>query len=114
MITLYGIPNCDTCRKARKWLDGKGIAHAFHDFRKDGLARETVEAWTAELGLEVLVNRRGTTWRKLSDDEKARLDSAPADLLVENPTLLKRPVIDLRERRLVGFDAAVQSALDAF
>lgn len=114
MITLYGIPNCDTCRKARKWLDGKGIAHAFHDFRKDGLTRETIEAWTAELGLEVLVNRRGTTWRKLSDDEKARLDSAPADLLVENPTLLKRPVIDLGERRLVGFDAAAQSALDAF
>lgn len=113
MITLYGIPNCDTCKKARKWLTERGIEHAFHDFRKDGLTRETVAGWTAELGLDVVVNRRGTTWRKLSDDDKARLDGAPTDLLVENPTLLKRPVIDLGERRLVGFDAAVQSALEA-
>jgi arsenate reductase len=113
MITLYGIPNCDTCRKARKWLDGKGIAHRFHDFRKDGLDTATVEAWAAELGLEVLVNRRGTTWRGLAEADKARLDSAPAALLTEAPTLLKRPVIDLGERRLVGFDAAVQAALEA-
>ena len=113
MITLYGIPNCDTCKKARKWLTERGIEHAFHDFRKDGLTRETVAAWTDELGLDVVVNRRGTTWRKLSDDKKARLESEAPALLEENPTLLKRPVIDLGERRLVGFDAAVQSALEA-
>ncbi len=111
MITLYGIPNCDTCRKARKWLDGKGIAHRFHDFRKDGLDADLLAAWIEELGIETLVNRRGTTWRTLSDADKSRLDTAPLDLLTENPTLLKRPVIDLGERRRVGFDEAVQAAL---
>lgn len=113
MITLYGIPNCDTCRKARKWLDAAGIEHRFHDFREDGLEAGPLEAWSAELGLDKLVNRRGTTWRKLADDQKARLDTEPTALLVENPTLLKRPVIDLGERRLVGFDASVTSVLEA-
>ena len=113
MITLHGIPNCDTCRKARKWLDAAGVDHEFHDFRKDGLEAGAVAAWSAELGLDKLVNRRGTTWRNLTDDQKARLETAPTDLLVENPTLLKRPVIDLGDRRLVGFDASVTSALEA-
>jgi arsenate reductase (glutaredoxin) len=113
MITLYGIPNCDTCRKARKWLDAAGIQHRFYDFRKDGLTAEVVAAWSAEVGLEKLVNRRGTTWRALADDQKARLETAPTALLVENPTLLKRPVIDLGDRRLVGFDASVTAALEA-
>ena len=113
MITLYGIPNCDTCRKVRKWLDAAGIDHRFHDFRKDGLDAATVASWSAELGLDKLVNRRGTTWRNLADDQKARLETTPTDLLVENPTLLKRPVIDLGERRLVGFDASVTAALEA-
>jgi arsenate reductase (glutaredoxin) len=113
MITLYGIPNCDTCRKARKWLDAAGIEHRFHDFRKDGLDAGPVADWSTELGLDKLVNRRGTTWRKLDDDQKARLDTDSTALLLENPTLLKRPVVDLGERRLVGFDAAVISALEA-
>jgi arsenate reductase (glutaredoxin) len=113
MITLYGIPNCDTCRKARKWLDAEGVAHTFHDFRKDGLDAEPVAAWSEELGLDTLVNRRGTTWRHLSEDQKARLDTEPTALLVENPTLLKRPVVDLGDRRLVGFDASVISTLEA-
>jgi arsenate reductase (glutaredoxin) len=113
MITLYGIPNCDTCRKARKWLNAAGIEHRFHDFRKDGLEAGAVAAWSVELGLDMLVNRRGTTWRKLADNQKARLDTEPTQLLVETPTLLKRPVIDLGDRRLVGFEASVISTLEA-
>jgi arsenate reductase len=114
MITVYGIANCDTCRKARKWLDQAGIAHRFHDFRKDGLEAGPVEAWSDEIGLEKLVNRRGTTWRSLPDEQKDRLEAGDATaLMVENPTLLKRPVIDLGDRRLVGFDAAVTTALQA-
>lgn len=113
MITIYGIPNCDTCRKARKWLDQAGIEHRFHDFRKNGLSADQVAAWAGEIGLDVLVNRRGTTWRALSDDQKARLDGDDAAaLLEENPTLLKRPVIDLGDRRLVGFGASVVSVLE--
>ena len=113
MITLYGIPNCDTCRKARKWLNAAGIGHRFHDFRKDGLEAGAVAAWSVELGLDMLVNRRGTTWRKLADNQKARLNTEPTQLLLETPTLLKRPVIDLGDRRLVGFEASVISALEA-
>ena len=113
MITLYGIPNCDTCRKARKWLNAAGIEHRFHDFRKDGLEAGAVAAWSVELGLDMLVNRRGTTWRKLADNQKARLDSEPTRLLLEIPTLLKRPVIDLGDRRLVGFESSVISTLEA-
>ena len=113
MITLYGIPNCDNCRKARKWLNAAGIEHRFRDFRKDGLDAGQIEAWSSELGLDKLVNRRGTTWRNLADDQKSRLDTEATKLLVENPTLLKRPVIDLGERRLVGFDPTVNSILEA-
>jgi arsenate reductase len=114
MISVYGIANCDTCRKARKWLEQTGIAHRFHDFRKDGLEAGSVGAWSDEIGLEKLVNRRGTTWRGLPDEQKIRLEAGDATaLIVENPTLLKRPVIDLGDRRLVGFDAAVIAALQA-
>ncbi|MBT5265236.1 MAG: ArsC family reductase [Rhodospirillaceae bacterium] len=114
MITLYGIPNCDTVKKARKWLEARGVEHRFHDFRKDGLEPKTVAAWVGEIGLERLVNRRGTTWRKLDGATRDGLDdaSAPA-LLCENPTLIKRPVIDLGEARLVGFDKSVQAELEA-
>lgn len=112
MITLYGIRNCDTCRKARKWLDGAGIAHRFHDFRADGLTPETVAGWIAELGGDVLVNRRGTTWRKLTESERGRAtgDGAAA-LIAANPTLIKRPVFDLGDRRMVGFSDRTRAAL---
>lgn len=113
MITVYGISNCDTCRKARRWLDERGAEYRFHDFRKDGLERAAVEAWLAELGADVLVNRRGTTWRQLPEDDRAKLDGAAADLLLAHPTLIKRPVIDLGDTRLVGFAAAQTEALEA-
>ncbi len=113
MITVYGIPNCDTCRKARRWLDERGADYRFHDFRKDGLDRATVAAWLAELGADVLVNRRGTTWRQLPEDDRAKLETNAADLLVAHPTLIKRPVFDLGDSRQVGFAAAQVAALEA-
>ena len=113
MITVYGIANCDTCRKARRWLDDRGADYRFHDFRKDGLERATVAAWLGELGPDVLVNRRGTTWRQLPEDDRAKLESNAADLLVAHPTLIKRPVIDLGNTRQVGFAAAQVTALEA-
>ncbi len=112
MLIVYGIPNCDTCRKARKWLDGQGIAHRFHDLRADGLPAELLAAWIAELGWEALLNRRGTTWRKLPEDDKRRVDEAGAGSLMQHhPTLIKRPVFDLGDRRLVGFGEAERDAL---
>ena len=74
MITLYGIPNCDTIRKARRWLDERGVDYRFHDFRKDGLERDQLQAWVDELGWETLLNKRGLMWRRLPEEKKADLD----------------------------------------
>ena len=112
MITIYGIKNCDTCAKARKWLTAEGIEHRFHDFRVDGLDQETVAGWAAELGWEVLLNRRGTTWRKLPDAEREDVDgNSAAKLMTDNPTLIKRPVFDLGPSRVVGFTDDTRAAL---
>lgn len=112
MITLYGIPNCDTVSKARKWLDAEGIAYRFHDFRKDGADEAQIAAWADELGWEVLLNRRGTTWRKLPDADKDGIDAAFAvRLMVAYPAMIKRPVFDLGARRLVGFKPETQEEL---
>ena len=112
LITVYGLKNCDTCRKALKWLTAEGIAHEFHDLRADGLEPALVDAWVGELGWEVLVNTRGTTWRGLDDAAKAGLDAnKAATLIVEHPALMKRPVFDLGTRRLVGFKDAEMAAL---
>lgn len=113
MITVYGISNCDTCRKALKWLKERGVEHRFHDLRKDGLDRARVEKWLDAVGPEVLVNKRGTTWRKLDDATKDNLSAktAPA-LLVENPTLIKRPVFELGDGYIVGFAKAHVAELE--
>lgn len=109
MITLYGIKNCDTCAKARKWLDAEGIAHRFFDVRRDGLDAEIVTTWATALGWESLINRRGTTWRNLSDAHKACFAdeagnaAARIALALANPTLVKRPVFDLGGELQVGF-----------
>lgn len=109
MITLYGIKNCDSCRKARKWLDAEGVAHRFHDVRSDGLEPDIIAAWAAALGWETLINRRGATWRKLPDSDKALFSNnaidaaAPAALAQANPTLFKRPLFDLGGDFTVGF-----------
>lgn len=107
MTTLYGIANCDTVKKARKWLDAAGVAYNFHDFRQDGLDAAQVRAWIDELGWEAIVNRRSTTWRGLGDDVQAGMDaSAAVTEIVRAPTLVKRPVLDTGKERHVGFSAA--------
>ena len=103
--TLYGIPNCDTVKKARAWLAANGHDVAFHDFKKQGLERATVAAWLDVLDWEVLVNRKGTTWRKLSDERRgAVVDKASAlDLMLEAPSVIKRPVLAGAGAPNVGF-----------
>jgi arsenate reductase (glutaredoxin) len=95
MITLYGIPNCDTVKKSRAWFDDQGIGYQFHDFKKQGVPDNAVDAWIAALGWEVLVNKKGTTWRKLSAAEQAAvLDAATAKaLMLAQPSVIKRPVV---------------------
>jgi arsenate reductase len=106
MITLYGIRNCDTVRKARTSLDARGIAYDFHDYKIAGIDEGRLRAWAAELGWERLLNRSGTTFRKLPDADKAGLDADKAiALMLAEPSMIRRPVLDLGERRLFGFDA---------
>jgi len=107
MISLYGIPNCDTVRKARRWLDTQGIAYRFHDFRKDGLEEHRLRAWVSELGWETLLNRSGTTWRSAPDAVKAGLNAETAiAFMLQAPAAIKRPVLDIGEQRVVGFSEA--------
>jgi len=104
-ITIYGIPNCDTMKKARAWLDSQGIAYDFHDYKKSGIERAKLEAWSKKAGWETLLNRAGTTFRKLSDSDKQGLTESKAmKLMLEQPSLIKRPVLELpRGKVLVGF-----------
>ncbi len=103
-ITLYGIPNCDTVKKARAWLDGAGVAYAFHDYKKAGIDAVTLRGWAGEVGWEVLLNRAGTTFKKLPDADKAGLDADKAiALMVAQPSMIKRPVVTGAGALLVGF-----------
>ncbi|MES1983796.1 MAG: ArsC family reductase [Pseudomonadota bacterium] len=103
-ITMYGIKNCDTIKKARTWLDSNGIAFAFHDYKASGIDAATVRRWVDEHGWEVILNRAGTTYRALPDADKQGIDADKAvALMVANPSMIKRPVLDLGDRRLVGF-----------
>lgn len=113
--TLYGIPNCDTVKKARVWLAANGHDIAFHDFKKQGLERATVAAWLEQLDWEVLVNRKGTTWRKLSDERRAAVvDKASAlALMLEAPSVIKRPVLAGAGKFSVGFSDDQYRALFA-
>ena len=114
MITVYGIRQCDTCRKALKWLEGQGIEHRFHDFRVDGLDRGKVSEWMASEFAEVLVNRRSTTWRQLSENQRAASGDALVVLLLDNPTLIKRPVFEAGGIVAVGFKPdALQGLLES-
>lgn len=106
MTTLYGIPNCDTVKKARKWLEANDIAYKFHDFRKDGLEKSQVNTWIKALGFEAIINKRSTTWRGLSDEQKNNLDASTAlALALEQPTIIKRPVLAHNDALAVGFKA---------
>ena len=104
-LTLYGIANCDTVKKARRWLADQGLAYRFHDFRKDGLNESLLRSWAAELGWEALLNRRGTTWRQIPPEATAGLDEDRAlRLMLEHPAVIRRPVLDTGRVRLIGFD----------
>ena len=104
MITLYGIKSCDTMKKARSWLDDHDVKYDFHDYKAVGIDRARLERWSKELGWEVLLNKAGTTFRKLPDADKTGLDQRKAvALMLAQPSMIKRPVLDLGGRLLVGF-----------
>ena len=103
-ITIYGIKNCDTMKKARAWLDGHGVAYDFHDYKTAGIAKDKLKQWSDELGWETLLNRAGTTFRKLPDSDKEGLNERKAlALMLAQPSMIKRPVLDLGGKLLVGF-----------
>jgi arsenate reductase len=110
--TLYGIRNCDTMKKAWTWLDSHGVAYDFHDYRKQGIDRATLKAWAGQVGWEVLLNRSGTTFRKLPDADKQGVDEAKAiELMLAQPSMIKRPVLAMDGRLLVGFRPEAYAAL---
>jgi len=104
MITLYGIPNCDTMKKARKWLKDNGKDYEFYDYKKHGVPEKELKTWVKQLGWEILLNKRGTTWRKLDDDTKNAVNEKSAIIIMlENPSIIKRPVLASNKTLLVGF-----------
>lgn len=106
-ITLYGIPNCDTVKKARAWLAAEGVAYAFHDFKKQGVPPERLDRWLGAAGWEKLLNRQGTTWRKLDADEQLRSgnEGGAKALMLSQPSVIKRPVVEWADGQVtVGFD----------
>ncbi len=106
-VTIYGIKNCDTMKKARAWLDGRRIPYVFHDYKSDGIDRSRLEAWARDVGWETLLNRAGTTFRKLSDADKEGLSDRKAiTLMLDQPSMIKRPVLDVAGKLLVGFKPA--------
>jgi len=112
MIVLNGLKSCDTCRKAKAWLASEGIEARFHDVRADGLDVARLEHWIAVLGREVLINRRGTTWRGLGEVERAVDDDAAAvALMLAHPAIIKRPVFEIGDKVLIGFNDDVRAAL---
>lgn len=105
---LYGIKNCDTVKKARAWLDTHRIEYRFHDFRGDGLELKSAQEWLRELGVDALINKRGTTWKQLDDKTRNGLTASnAAALILVHPTLIKRPLLDIGHQRFVGFDEAM-------
>ena len=105
-VTLYGIPNCDTVRKARSWLDARGVAYAFHDYKKSGADPAKLAEWCPVAGWEKVLNRAGTTFRKLPDADKLGLDEAKAvALMAANPSCIKRPIVEHPGGLLVGFSS---------
>jgi len=110
-LTLYGIPNCDTVKKARTWLEVHGHAVAFHDYKKAGIDRDRLSAWIADHGWETVLNTRGTTFRALAEADRLGLDAEKAmALMLAQPSMIKRPVLDLGDRTIVGFTPATYAA----
>ena len=110
-MKLYGIRNCDTVKKARKWLDEHGVDYEFHDFKKDGLSSEKLGQWEQAVGWETLLNKRGTTWRKLPDEVRDTISAQSAhQIMLDNPSIIKRPVVERGDGVSVGFNADDWSA----
>lgn len=115
-ITLYGIPNCDTVKKARTWLNDRGVRYEFHDYKKHGVDEARLKSWVSELGWETVLNRAGTTFKALPDADKADLTPAKAvKLMLSQPSMIKRPMLDLGDRRIAGFKPDIyEAALGGF
>ncbi len=112
MITIYGIKNCDTMKKAFTYLKAKGIEYHFHDYKKDGIDRPHLQEWTTQAGWDVVLNRAGTTFRALPEADKAGLDEARAiDLMLAQPSMIKRPVLDIDGRIITGFKPEIYEAV---
>jgi arsenate reductase len=103
-VTIYGIKNCDTMKKARAWLDAHGVAYAFHDYKTEGIAGDVLQNWVKAVGWEMLLNRTGTTFRKLPDADKTNIDERKAmAMMLAQPSMIKRPVLDRGKELIVGF-----------
>ena len=114
MIRIYGIKSCDSCRKAVSWFREHELEHEFHDLREDGITIQLLESWADRVDWEALLNRRSLTWRRIPDLDKQNLSRAGAlALMLENPTLIKRPVLEADRRMVVGFDAEAYEKLFA-
>jgi len=112
MITLYGIPNCDTMKKARNWLKAHDIDYHFHNYKSDGVPEKELKRWVTQVGWEVLLNTHGMTWRKLDDTAKENVTEKSAiRLMIDNPSVIKRPVLDVNGRITVGFSEDVYKKL---
>lgn len=113
MIKIFGIKNCDTMKKAFKWMEANGLEYTFHDYRKDGISEDMVSEFVDELGIDLVLNTRGTTWRKLPDDQKESLDDAgKVKLLSENEAMIKRPIFQIDGDWAIGFAKKDQAALE--
>ena len=105
MITIYGIPNCDTMKKARRWLEANGMEYTVHDYRKLGVPEKNLRDWVKKAGWETVLNRRGTTWRKLDDEVRNSIDTESAiQIMLDNPSIIKRPVLESGSQLLIGFN----------
>ena len=110
-VTIYGIKNCDTMKKARTWLDDHGVAYAFHDYKAEGIDKASLERWAKDVGWEILLNRAGTTFRKLPDAQRENVTEKKAiALMLEQPSMIKRPVLDVGGKLTVGFKPDVYAA----
>jgi arsenate reductase len=104
MVKIYGIPNCDTMKNARRWLEANGIEYDFHDYKKLGVPEKNLKNWVNQAGWETILNKRGTTWRKLDDEVKDNIDETAAiQLMLDNPSIIKRPILESGKLLLIGF-----------
>ncbi len=108
MIKIYGIPNCDTIKKARKWLEANDVDYEFHNYKKDGVPEKQLKKWVKDKGWETLLNKRGATWRKLDDKTKNSADEKSAiKIMLDNPSIIKRPVLESGKIVVIGFNADI-------